>query len=104
RRARPRPRLVQARGTRTAARRPRRRARRQRPSALDARDARALAAGARRRAGVGAGVSRRVAYGALALVAAAPRLAVLLHERDKITASFTEKSDTFAQVFVQHGT
>src|SRR4029077_3166637 len=29
---------------------------------------------------------------------------VLLHERGAITASFTEKSDTFAQTFVQHGT
>jgi 4-amino-4-deoxy-L-arabinose transferase-like glycosyltransferase len=33
-----------------------------------------------------------------------PRLAILLHERGAITASFTEKSDTFAQTFVQHGT
>jgi len=29
---------------------------------------------------------------------------VLLHERGAITATFTEKSDTFAQTFVQHGT
>ena len=33
-----------------------------------------------------------------------PRLAILLHERGAITASFTEKSDTFALTFVQHGT
>jgi 4-amino-4-deoxy-L-arabinose transferase-like glycosyltransferase len=49
-------------------------------------------------------VSRRSAYPALAVLCVAPRLAVLLHERDAITASFTEKSDTFAQTFVQHGT
>jgi 4-amino-4-deoxy-L-arabinose transferase-like glycosyltransferase len=33
-----------------------------------------------------------------------PRLAVLIHERGAITASFTEKSDTFAQVVVTYGT
>jgi hypothetical protein len=33
-----------------------------------------------------------------------PRLAVLLHERDSITGDFAEKSDTFAQMLVQHGT
>ncbi|HEV7641533.1 MAG TPA: glycosyltransferase family 39 protein [Gaiellaceae bacterium] len=33
-----------------------------------------------------------------------PRLAVLLRERDSILASFTEKSDDFAQVFVSSGT
>jgi 4-amino-4-deoxy-L-arabinose transferase-like glycosyltransferase len=49
-------------------------------------------------------VSRRVAYAALALVCAVPRLVVLLHERDAITASFTEKSDTIARMFVEHGT
>ena len=49
-------------------------------------------------------MSRRVAYAALALVCAAPRLVVLLHERDAITASFTEKSDTIARMFVEHGT
>jgi 4-amino-4-deoxy-L-arabinose transferase-like glycosyltransferase len=49
-------------------------------------------------------VNRRVAYSALAVVCAAPRLAVLLHERDAIVASFTEKSDLFAQTFVAHGT
>jgi len=49
-------------------------------------------------------VTRRTAYAALATVCAAPRLVVLLHERGAITASFTEKSDTFAQTFVQHGT
>jgi len=49
-------------------------------------------------------VSRRLAYPALAMACALPRLAVLLHVRGAITASFTEKSDTFAQTFVQHGT
>ena len=49
-------------------------------------------------------MSRRRAYVALAAVCAVPRLAVLLHERGSITAAFTEKSDTFALTFVQHGT
>ena len=49
-------------------------------------------------------MSRRTAYTALAAVGVLPRLVVLLHERGAITASFTEKSDTFAQTFVQHGT
>jgi 4-amino-4-deoxy-L-arabinose transferase-like glycosyltransferase len=49
-------------------------------------------------------VSRRRAYVALAAVCAAPRLAILLHERGAIMSSFTEKSDTFALTFVQHGT
>ena len=46
----------------------------------------------------------RRAYIALAVVCALPRLAVLLHERDAVTTSFTEKSDTFARMFVSHGT
>jgi len=49
-------------------------------------------------------VSRRVAYPALAAICVLPRLVVLLHERDAITSSFTEKSDTFAETFVKHGT
>jgi 4-amino-4-deoxy-L-arabinose transferase-like glycosyltransferase len=49
-------------------------------------------------------VSRRLPYAALAAICAVPRLAVLLHERGAITAAFTEKSDTFAQMFVAHGT
>jgi 4-amino-4-deoxy-L-arabinose transferase-like glycosyltransferase len=49
-------------------------------------------------------VRRRSAYAGLAILCAAPRLAVLLHERADITAAFTEKSDTFAQTFVNHGT
>jgi 4-amino-4-deoxy-L-arabinose transferase-like glycosyltransferase len=49
-------------------------------------------------------VTRRVAYPLLAVVCAVPRLAVLFHERDTILTAFTEKSDIFAQTFVQHGT
>jgi hypothetical protein len=49
-------------------------------------------------------VSRRLPYAVVAVACVVPRLAVLLHERDAITASFTEKSDTFALTFVQHGT
>lgn len=49
-------------------------------------------------------MSRRVAYPALALVCAVPRLAVLLHEGASITASYTEKSAVFAQVYVESGT
>ena len=49
-------------------------------------------------------MSRRRSYYILALVCAIPRLAVLLRERDKVTASFTEKSDTIARMFVDHGT
>jgi 4-amino-4-deoxy-L-arabinose transferase-like glycosyltransferase len=49
-------------------------------------------------------VSRRVAYTALAIVCAAPRLGILLHEREAITANFTEKSDLIARMFVDHGT
>jgi 4-amino-4-deoxy-L-arabinose transferase-like glycosyltransferase len=40
----------------------------------------------------------------VALVAAVPRLAVLLHERAAILSSFTEKSDDIAQTFVKTGT
>ena len=49
-------------------------------------------------------MSRRLAYSVLAIVCAAPRLGVLLHERGAITASFTEKSDIIARMFVDHGT
>ena len=49
-------------------------------------------------------MSRRTTYAGLAALCAVPRLAVLLHERSSITSSFTEKSDTFALTFVQHGT
>ncbi len=40
----------------------------------------------------------------IALAAIVPRLAVLLHERDQILTSFTDKSDDFALTFVHHGT
>ena len=40
----------------------------------------------------------------VALVAAVPRLVVLLHERNDILTSFTEKSDDLARVFVHSGT
>ena len=40
----------------------------------------------------------------IALAAIVPRLAVLLHERGRILTAFTDKSDDFAQTFVQHGT
>jgi 4-amino-4-deoxy-L-arabinose transferase-like glycosyltransferase len=40
----------------------------------------------------------------VALVAAVPRLAVLLHERNDILTSFTEKSDDLARVFIHSGT
>jgi 4-amino-4-deoxy-L-arabinose transferase-like glycosyltransferase len=49
-------------------------------------------------------VRRRLAYPLLAVVCAAPRLAVLVRERDTILSAFTEKSDVFALTFVQHGT
>ncbi|HEY8316286.1 MAG TPA: glycosyltransferase family 39 protein, partial [Gaiellaceae bacterium] len=49
-------------------------------------------------------MSRRKAYAVAAALCVVPRLAILFRERDSITAAFTEKSDTFAQVFVQHGT
>jgi len=49
-------------------------------------------------------VTRRTAYAVVATVAVVPRLAVLLHERGDILASFTEKSDEFARTFVDHGT
>jgi 4-amino-4-deoxy-L-arabinose transferase-like glycosyltransferase len=40
----------------------------------------------------------------IAAAAVAPRLVVLLHERKETLAAFTDKSDDFAQAFVQHGT
>ena len=49
-------------------------------------------------------MSRRRAYALVATVAVVPRLVVLLHERGDILASFTEKSDDFAQTFVDSGT
>jgi 4-amino-4-deoxy-L-arabinose transferase-like glycosyltransferase len=49
-------------------------------------------------------VTRRAAYAVVASAAVVPRLAVLLHERGDILASFTEKSDQFAKTFVDSGT
>jgi 4-amino-4-deoxy-L-arabinose transferase-like glycosyltransferase len=49
-------------------------------------------------------VSRRFLSLLVAAAAIAPRLAVLLHERGAILADHTEKSDRFAQTFVDHGT
>ena len=40
----------------------------------------------------------------IAAAAVVPRIAVLLHERDRIITAFTEKGDDFAQTFVHHGT
>jgi 4-amino-4-deoxy-L-arabinose transferase-like glycosyltransferase len=48
-------------------------------------------------------VTRRRAYALVAVVCALPRLGVLLHERGAILSG-VEKSATFAQVFVDHGT
>jgi 4-amino-4-deoxy-L-arabinose transferase-like glycosyltransferase len=49
-------------------------------------------------------VSRRLSYPVIAALCVVPRLGLLVHERGSITSSFTEKSDTFALTFVQHGT
>lgn len=48
--------------------------------------------------------ARAWSYIFLAFLCAAPRLIVLLHERAAITASFAEKSDKFAQLFISNGT
>jgi 4-amino-4-deoxy-L-arabinose transferase-like glycosyltransferase len=49
-------------------------------------------------------VSRKVAYPVIALACAIPRVVVLLHERGSVTSGFTEKSDTIARMFLDHGT
>jgi hypothetical protein len=49
-------------------------------------------------------VSRRAAYALVATAAVLPRLAILLHERGAILASYAEKSDRFAYTFVHSGT
>jgi len=64
------------------------------------------------RGGAGGALGARLAcllrprwtYGLVALACILPRLVALLLERGSILASFTEKSDDFAQVFIQHGT
>jgi hypothetical protein len=43
-------------------------------------------------------------YVALAVAAGLPRLAALLYERDEILAAYTDKSDDFAVIFLEHGT
>ncbi len=44
------------------------------------------------------------AYWLIAAACALPRLGALIHERGSILTAFTEKSDDFAQTFVQSGT
>ncbi len=47
---------------------------------------------------------RRAHLWLIAAAAVVPRVAVLLHEREKILTAFTDKSDDFARTFVDHGT
>lgn len=47
---------------------------------------------------------RRVHLWLIAVAVIAPRVVVLVHERGDILTAFTDKSDDFAQTFVQHGT
>ena len=47
---------------------------------------------------------RRAHLWLIAAAAIAPRLVVLVRERDDILTAFTDKSDDFAQTFVEHGT
>jgi 4-amino-4-deoxy-L-arabinose transferase-like glycosyltransferase len=47
---------------------------------------------------------RRLHLWLIAVAAVAPRVVVLLHERNDILTAFTDKSDDFAQAFVHHGT
>jgi hypothetical protein len=47
---------------------------------------------------------RRAHLWLIAIAAIAPRLVVLLRERDDILTAFTDKNDDFAQTFVDHGT
>jgi hypothetical protein len=49
-------------------------------------------------------LTTRSRYLLIAAAAAAPRLAVLLHERSAITSAYVDKSDHFAQTFVSSGT
>jgi 4-amino-4-deoxy-L-arabinose transferase-like glycosyltransferase len=70
-------------------------------------DARALVTDARRvdaRGQYPRHILRRRAYLVLAAVAALPRLAVLLYERDEITTAFVDKGDDFARTFLDSGT
>jgi len=45
---------------------------------------------------------RRAHLWLVAVAAVVPRLAILLHERERILTAFTDKSDDFAQTFVHH--
>jgi hypothetical protein len=47
---------------------------------------------------------RRFHLWLIAVAAIGPRLAALLYEREEILTAFTDKSDDFAQTFVDHGT
>lgn len=49
-------------------------------------------------------LAARWTYGLVALACVLPRLAALLFERGDILASFTEKSDDFALLFIHHDT
>ena len=58
----------------------------------------------RRLARLGFLLQPRWTYGLVAAACILPRLVALLAERGAILASFTEKSDDFARVFIDHGT
>ena len=47
-------------------------------------------------------LSRRWTYGLVAVACVLPRLAALLFEPGDILASFTEKNDAFAPLFIPH--
>lgn len=49
-------------------------------------------------------VTRRWTYALVAVACVVPRLAALLYERSDILASFTEKNDDFALLFIHHST
>ena len=49
-------------------------------------------------------MTRRLAYSLIAAACVLPRAAALLHERNAILTSFTEKSDDIARVFLDSGT
>src|ERR671928_1173625 len=47
---------------------------------------------------------RQLAYPLVAAAAILPRLAVLFHERETITAAYVDKGDVFARTLIAHGT
>jgi 4-amino-4-deoxy-L-arabinose transferase-like glycosyltransferase len=49
-------------------------------------------------------VTRRLSYAVVLAACVLPRLVVLFYERGAILSAYTEKSDNFAQTFVQSGT